>query len=473
MGSGSAEYPIRQPQPERAEQDPQAWWQAACAAVHAALAHVATPHVAAIGLSGQMHGTVLLDAQDRSLAPAVIWPDRRSAAQVAEITQRVGAARLIELAGSPVATGFQAATLLWFQQEQPELWRQVRRVLLPKDALRLRMTGAVATDPSDGSGSLLLDVNRRTWCAELLDALEIDAGMLPPVQPSTSVAGALTPEAAGAFGLTAGTPVVIGAADTACSLLGAGVLEAGDLMLTLSTGGQLVQPATVPGVDRAGRIHTFCSAQEPGQGRAGWYQMGATLAAGLSLRWLRDAVLGISGPDAYERMLAWAGETPPGAGGLAFLPYLVGERTPHMDPHARGVFFGLALEHGRGELVRAVVEGVTLACADAFAVLAELGAAPRRIVLAGGGARSSLWRQIVADVFGLPVTPLLTVEQSALGAALLAGAGIGQLSLVDSARRWAAYGEAFMPDPAQHAQYAEMLGRYRALYARNRDLYPR
>lgn len=471
VGSGSAEYPIHQPQPEHAEQDPHAWWEAACVAVRQALAPATGHCVTAIGLSGQMHGTVLLGAHDRLLAPAVIWPDRRSAKQVEEITQRVGAARLIELTGSPVATGFQAATLRWFQQEQPEVWRQLCRVLLPKDYLRLRMTGAAATDPSDGSGSLLLDVNRRTWCTELLDTLQIDAGVLPPVQPSTSVAGTLTPEAAGALGLPVGTPVVVGAADTACSLLGAGVLEAGDLLLTLSTGGQLVQPATVPAVDRAGRIHTFCSAQEPASVRAGWYQMGATLAAGMALHWLRDAVLGVGGPDAYDRMLAWAGEAPAGARGLLFLPYLVGERTPHMDPHARGVFFGLALEHGRSELVRAVVEGVTLACADAFAVLAELGAKPRQVVLAGGGDRSPLWRQIVADVFGLPVTPLLTAEQSALGAALLAGAGTEQLSLDASARAWAAYGEAVMPDPARHALYGEMLGKARALYSRNRDLY--
>lgn len=470
VGSGSAEYPIEQPQPTYAEQSPQAWWEAACAATRQALAK-ADGRVAAIGLSGQMHGTVLLDAHDQPLAPAVIWPDRRSAAQVEEITRRVGAARLIELTGSPVATGFQAATLRWFQEHEPELWRQVRRVLLPKDYLRLRMTDTSATDPSDGSGALLLDVHQRKWCADVLDALEIDEELLPPVQPSTSVAGALTQAAADALGAPTGTPVVTGAADTACSLLGAGVLEAGDLLLTLSTGGQLVQPARTPAVDRAGRIHTFCSAQEPGDGRAAWYQMGATLAAGLALRWLRDAVLGVSGADAYERMLTWAGETPPGARGLLFLPYLVGERTPHMNPHARGVFFGLGLEHGRGELVRAVVEGVTLACADAFAVLVELGAAPRRVVLAGGGARSTLWRQIVADVFGLPVTPLLTAEQSARGAALLAGAGAGQFDLGGTARGWVAYGEAVLPDPAVHATYGERLERYREFYARNRDLY--
>jgi len=257
----------------------------------------------------------------------------------------------------------------------------VHTVLLPKDYLRYRLTGDVHTDPSDGSGTLLLDVRRRDWSPDVLAALDIDAAQLPPVQPSTAVAGQLSRQAAAALGLPAGTPVVTGAADTACSALGAGIVDARTLLLTISTGGQIVLPATGVQVDRAGRIHTFCGALPPGPDQAGWYQMAAILSAGMALRWLRDQVFSMPGEAAYARMIAWAEAAPAGAGGLLFLPYLAGERTPHMDPQARGLFLGLAAGHGRAELVRAVLEGVALACYDAYLVLAELGARPERSLI--------------------------------------------------------------------------------------------
>jgi xylulokinase len=472
VATGVASYPILRPQPDRAEQDPDAWLRATRDAVHRALAQsVAEPRVVAIGLSGQMHGTVLLDSEGEVLASAIIWPDRRSVRQVQEITELVGAQRLIERAGSPVATGFQAATLRWIQQEEPDLWRKVRTVFLPKDYLRWHMTGKPATDPSDGSGSLLLDVRERSWSSHLLSALGISPEVLPPVRPSIAQAGPLTAGAARKLALQPGTPVVVGGADTACSLLGAGVFESGRLLLTISTGGQLAAPAALLRVDRQGRTHTFCSALEPMEEQAAWYQMGAILSAGMALRWLRDNVFDLAGADAYEQMATWASSAPPGADGLLFLPYLAGERTPHMSPWARGLFSGLTLAHGRAEMVRAVMEGVAFACRDALDVLSELGVRPHEVILAGGGARSPLWRQIVADVFGLTVLPLVTADQSAVGAAMLAGAGSGHVDLRRSAGSWPRYGSPVTPLEEPRALYQELFARFQDAYRRNRTFW--
>ena len=496
LGQGAAAYAIHRPHPGWAEQSPDDWWAATGSAVRQAVAACQEPlALSAIGLSGQMHGTVLLGPDHEPLAPAIIWPDRRTQRQVAEITALLGEQTLIERAGSPVCTGFQAATIRWVQQERPDLWAQTRAILAPKDDLRLRLTGELATDPSDGSGTLLLDVQCRDWSAELLNALDVDPAQLPPVLPSTAVAGTLTPSAAQALGLEPGIPVVVGAADTACSAVGAGITGQASLLLTISTGGQLVLPVSRPSVDRAGRIHTFCAALSPRssghpersacgrkrppskglgahqRGQAGWYQMAAILSAGMALRWLRDNVLGLAGPDGYAQMTAWAETSPPGARGLLFLPYLSGERTPHMDPQARGLWLGLTAAHGRAELVRSVLEGVALACYDAYKVLEQLGARPERIVMAGGGALSPLWRQITADVFGLPVAQLLVADQSACGAALLAGGGIG---LVDpAAHDWAAYGPPVEPNPGRHARYGELFALFCDAYAKHRTDFAR
>ncbi|MFC1975234.1 xylulokinase [Chloroflexota bacterium] len=472
LSQGSAEYPIHRPQPDWAEQNPDDWWRATVTAMHQVLTGLRRRpiSISAIGLSGQMHGTVLLDKKEQLLGPAIIWPDQRSQRQVQEITGLIGAERLIELTGSPVATGFQAATLRWIQQEDAGRWQQTHSVLLPKDYLRWRLTGEYHTDPSDGSGTLLFDVRRRDWSTEILAALEIDQAKLPPVQPSSAVAGQLTQRAAAALGLPAGIPVVIGAADTACAALGAGIVDAQTLLLTISTGGQIVLPALDVHVDRAGRIHTFCCALSPGPNRTGWYQLAALLSAGMTLRWLRDQILGLWGEKAYAQMTTWAGSVPPGAHGLLFLPYLAGERTPHMDPQARGIFLGLTASHGQAELVRAVMEGVALACYDAYTVLAELGASPERIIMAGGGARSQLWRQIMANVFGLPVQRLDVADQSALGALLLAGAGMKLFESDDTAQTWATYGPPVEPNPQQHAFYQQsLLPLFRSAYQKHRE----
>ncbi|CAA9582349.1 MAG: Xylulose kinase [uncultured Thermomicrobiales bacterium] len=467
-GSGSAGYPVDRPQPGYAEQDPEAWWRATGEAARQALGWAgpgAGSSVAGIGLSGQMHGTVLLGDDDRPIAPAIIWADQRAGKQVRSIPERVGAARLIELTGSPVAAGFQAATIRWLQEERSSLWWKTRRVLLPKDELRRRLVGEIATDPSDGSGTLLLDVRWRDWSPEVLTALEIAIERLPPVQESIAVAGGLGAEAAEALGLPASTPVVVGAGDAPSGLLGAGIVDPATMLLSLSTGSQVMVPARGVHPDPGGRTHTFCAALEPTAERPGWYQMGATLAAGMAMGWLRDRVFDLRGEDANDRIAGWAGEAPLGSDGLLFLPYLAGERTPHMDPAARGAFLGLTARHGRAELARAVMEGVTLACLDAFDVLREQGAAPDRIVIAGGGARSPVWRQMAADVFALPVHALATVDQAALGAALLAAVGVRGADPIATAHAWADQTSALEPNPSRHARYRELGALFRDAYA--------
>lgn len=472
LSQGLAEYPIHRPQSGWAEQNPSDWWRATTSAVHSALRELGrrpSLSIAAIGLSGQMHGTVLLDKNDQPLGQAVIWSDRRSRQQVQEITDLVGKERLIELTGSPVATGFQAATLRWIQQEMLGRWQETKIILLPKDYVRWRMTGAFHTDPSDGSGSLLFDVCRRDWSDEILNALNIDRAMLPPVQESGAIAGELTQEAAEQLGLPPGTPVVTGAADTACSALGAGLVDNHALLLTISTGGQMVLPRREVHIDPTGRIHNFCGALTSNSERAGWYQLAALLSAGMNLRWLRDQVFGVSGEGIYNRMTKWAASIPPGTNGLLFLPYLEGERTPHMDPQARGMFLGLTPSHGQASLVRAILEGVALAFYDAYQVLVELDARPERIIMAGGGARSELWRQIMADVFNLPVQRLEIGDQSALGALMLAGAGAGLFEADAVAQSWVSYGSPLEPDPRRHEFYQELMPLFRGAYQKHRD----
>jgi xylulokinase len=417
--------------------------------------------VAGIGLSGQMHGTVLLGDNDLPVAPAIIWADGRSWRQVPEVTETIGTERLIEIAGSALATGFQAATIAWLRKERSSLWWRTRRVLAPKDELRRRLTGTIATDPGEASGTLLLDVRWRTWSPDLMKAVGVEAVKLPALRPSVAQAGGLTAEAASELGLPEGTPTVVGTGDAPAGLLGAGIIDPGTMLLSISTGAQVMIPATGVHPDPAGRSHTFCAALEPGPDRPGWYQMGATLSAGMAVRWLRDEMLGMSGPDAYERMTAWAGEAPVGARGLLFLPFMVGERSPHMDSRLRAAFLGLGSHHRRNEVVRAVMEGAILSCLDAFEVLREGGAAPKRIVMAGGGARSPVWRQIAADVFGLPTHALATADQAAMGAALLAAIGIGGLDPVATARTWSSYGPALDPSDQNRIRYAELAGLYR------------
>jgi xylulokinase len=399
----------------------------------------------------------------------VIWPDRRSAAQVAEIEALIGRRRMIGLAGSRPATGFQATSIRWLQKHQPALWRRARRVLLPKDYVRYCLAAGCVTDASDASGTLLFDVGRRAWSKEILSSLAIEPSRMPVVTTSTHIAGRLAPSAAHDLNLPRGIPVVTGAADTAASALGAGVTSPSELLITIGTGAQVLVPALDARTDPDGRVHTLCSAIGPANDAPGWYQMAGILSGGLALRWLRDQVLGLRGDGAYDEMTSWAAGTPAGARGLLFLPYLLGERSPHMDPHASGLWLGLTTDHGRGELVRSVLEGVAFAIRDAHQVLVKLGASPARAVVAGGGARSGLWRQIVADVCGIPTVHLQGADQSAAGAAMLAGAGVGLFDAPSAARDWARRGDPLTPHAGRHAMYERLYDVYKAVYIAHRD----
>jgi len=471
VSSATAGYPIHRPGSGLAEQDPEEWWRAVVTAVREAQANFKAPSqdIAAIGLSGQMHGTVLLDKNGMVLVPAVIWPDLRAQRQVREINAAIGIERITELSGSPVAAGFQAATIYWFQQERPDIWRNVATVLTPKDFLRWRMTGELQSEPSDGSGTLLLDIRSRKWSDELMRAVGINRDLLPSIGPSKAIAGQLLDEAAGELGLPAGIDVIYGAADTAAGILGAGLVDDATLLLTLITGGQIVIPQRELRIDNKGRVHTFCSATEPGQERAAWYMLAAILSAGLSLRWLRDQIFQLQGENAYQEMISWAETASPGASGLIFLPYLSGERTPHMDPNARGLLMGLMADHTRADLVRAVMEGVVMAAYDAYLVLHSLGVRPESIVMAGAGARSTLWRQIVADVFDLPVRRLLIPDHSAMGAALLAGSGAGLLELDEQITAWARYGPFTQPETINTKRFRDLFVIFQNAYCRNRN----
>ncbi len=463
VGVAAGDYPIDQPQPGWAEQDPDSWWRAAVQAVRAALAQAPAGEVAAIGLSGQMHGTVLLGPDGRPTRPAIIWADRRSGAEVERVCRETGLNRLGRFAANRLAVGFTAASLLWLLTHEPESLAAGERLLLPKDYLRLALTGEVATDVSDASATLLYDVARRRWSQELIGEWKLPPWILPPVLESAQVAGQLRPAAAEALGLPVGTPVVAGAADQACQALGSGLLDPGLASCTIGTGGQLLTPLSAPGYDPQLRLHTFCHAL-PGR----WYAMGASLAAGLSLRWFREQFC----PSAagFAELSAEAAEVPAGAEGLLFLPYLVGERTPHFDPAARGAFVGLTLRHGRAHAVRAIMEGVAFALRDSLEIMRQLGPGPTQIVTAGGGGSTRPWQGILADVFGLPVMSAAGPERTAAGAAMLAGLGVGLYADPAEARRRAVHYEPpLMPDPDDTARYQDLYGVYRGLYPRLKE----
>ena len=463
FGRGTANYPLSTPKEGWVEQSPEEWWQAAILATRNALSELDIDQApAAIGLSGQMHGTVLLGEDNRVLRPAIIWPDQRSVRQVAEITELVGEQRLIAITGSSAATGFQASSLRWIQQNMKSIWEQTSMVLLPKDYMRWRLCGEFITDPSDAAGTGLFDGNGREWSRELLAALDVDPGLLPAIKTSTQPVGRLHPGPAQEMALPDGIPVITGAADTAASLLGAGVISEGDLLITISTGGQLITPISSFITDQQGKLHTFCTALEPGPP---WYLMGATLAAGVSLRWLRDNVLKLASAEGYERMIELAEDSPAGAKGVIFSPYLAGDRG---DPQVRGAFLGLTIRHGKAELIRAVLEGVVFSLYEKYLLLLKLGVKPERILLSGGGARSNLWCQIVSDVFGLPVARVLVEEQSAYGAALLAGAGNGKFELTEGVLDWMKLGQQVEPEEKTHAIYREMLPIFREVLSISR-----
>ena len=474
VASATAEHaPFASPRTGWAEQDPRDWWRATAEAISAALAQsgAGREEVACVGLTGQMHGAVLLDGAGEVLRPALIWCDQRTDAQCRSITERVGAARLIELTLNPALTNFTLTKVLWVREHEPELWARVRTILLPKDYARFRLTGERATDVADASGTLLFDVAGRRWSDAMLDAAGIDEGLLPRAYESPEITGRVTAEGAAATGLREGTPVVAGAGDQAAGAVGMGIVRPGVVSATIGTSGVVFAATDRPALDRGGRVHTFCHAV-PGR----WHVMGVTQAAGLSLRWFRDrfgtgdgAVAG-GGRDPYELLCEEASGAPPGSDGVLWAPYLMGERTPHLDPRARAALTGLAASHTRAHVIRAILEGVAFSLRDTLTIFDEMGVPVETIRLGGGGARSPLWRQTQADVYGRTVEILAAEEGAAYGAALLAGVGGGVWPSVDEAcARAVRVAARVEPDAAASAllntRYASFCALYPALRA--------
>jgi xylulokinase len=441
-------YELSTPRAGWAEQDPEDWWRAAERAL-AGLGGRPT----AIGLSGQMHGLVVLDDLDRVLRPAILWNDQRTGAECAEIEERVGLARLIQLTGNRALTGFTAPKLLWLRRHEPTAYARIAHVLLPKDYVRLRLTGEHAIDVADASGTLLFDVAGRRWSREMLEALELDPAWLPRTLESPEISGATA----------AGIPVAAGAGDQAAAALGVGVDRPGPVSVVLGTSGVVFAALPAFAADQQARVHAFCHAV-PG----GWHAMGVMLSAAGSLRWLRHTFASGRG---YEELIAAAEEWPPGAEGLTFLPYLTGERTPHADPQARAAFAGVTARHDLGAFVRAVLEGVAYGLRDSLELLRELGVDPQAGHVSGGGARSEHWLRILASVLGLPIRRTATDEGSAYGAALLGGVAAGVFRDVHEAvNSCVRLVDAVEPDPRWSTAYERGYRRFGLLYPALRPL---
>ncbi|MBX9600112.1 MAG: xylulokinase [Bryobacteraceae bacterium] len=449
IAANTAEHPpVSMPRPTWAEQDPGDWWSAACAAIRQVLRAAPDIEVRGIGLTGQMHGLTLLDAAGEVIRPAILWCDQRTQPQVDALNREIGGDAIVAAIANPMLTGFTLPKLLWVRDHEPENFARIRRVLLPKDYVRFRLTGEFASDVTDASGTGLFDVRERRWASDLARRAGVSLEWLPRVFESPDTTGVITSSASSATGLRAGIPVVAGAGDQAASAIGNGIVEPGLVSCTIGTSGVVFAQIDDAAYDPLGRVHTFCHAV-PGK----WHAMGVTQAAGLSLEWVRRHVLqGAS----HEETDELAAQSPPGANGLFWLPYLMGERTPHLDAAARGGWLGLTASHTRADLIRAVLEGVAFSQADSLEVLRRLGVHPHSIRLSGGGARSGVWRRIFAGVFGAPVTILETQEGSAYGAALLASGfrGVREVETVH---------------PRDTGVYAAAYARYRELYPALRD----
>lgn len=424
----SSEYNYETPRPMWTEQHPHLWWQATVASIRRVLAEsgVNSADIRGVGLTGQMHGLVLLDKNGQVLRPAILWNDQRTAAECDEIRARLGKERLIQITGNDALTGFTAPKILWVRNNEPEIFAQARHVLLPKDYVRYRLTGEYAIDKADGAGTILFDLKKRDWSREVLEALEINPEWLPPTFEGPQITGRVTPEAAEETGLKVGTPVMAGGGDQSAQAVGVGAVEPGVVALTLGTSGVVFASTQEPFIEPEGRLHAFCHAVPER-----WHLMGVMLSAGGSLRWYRDTVA--PGTD-FDTLLAPVAAVPPGSEGLFYLPYLTGERTPYPDPLARGAFVGLTVRHTQAHMTRAVLEGVAFGLRDSFELMKAVGLAEiTQVRASGGGARSPLWRQILADVLGVELVTVNTTEGAAYGAALLAATGAGVFESVAEA----------------------------------------
>ena len=460
VGVGASAYGFSVPRPLWSEQDPELWWDGAVDAIRSVLATtgVQADDVDAIGLTGQMHGAVLLDAAGDVLRPAILWNDQRTAAECDAIRDALGPERLIAITGNDALTGFTAPKLVWVRDHEPDVWRRIAHVLLPKDYLRLRLTGEYALDKADGAGTLLFDLAARDWSAEVLDALRIERAWMPPTWEGPEITGNVTPEAATATGLRAGTPVVAGGGDQSANAVGVGAVTVGTMALSLGTSGVVFATTDRPLYEPHGRVHAFCHAV-PGR----WHLMSVMLSAGGSLRWFRDAIVpGVEFGDLVDA----AAEVPAGSGGLLFLPYLSGERSPHPDPLARGAFVGLTLTHDLRHLTRAVLEGVAFGLRDGLDLMIEAGTpVPDQIRASGGGTESPLWRQILADVLGAEIATVSTSEGAAYGAGVLAAVGAGWYPSVEAA-------SAALVTATPVASPGPDIEAYRDAHAIYRELYP-
>ena len=424
----ASEYSFETPKPLWTEQDPDLWWNGACGSIRRVLEEVGIDgsEVSAVGLTGQMHGLVLLDRDDVVLRPAILWNDQRTAAECDEIRSLIPREELISITGNDALTGFTAPKILWVKNHEPEIFGRARHVLLPKDYVRLRLTGEYATDRAGAAGTLLMNVRQRDWSNRVLNRLGIPPEWMPATHEGPDVTGAVTQEAAAACGLAAGTPVVAGGGDQSAQAVGVGAVRKGIVALTLGTSGVVFASVDEPFIEPGGRLHSFCHAVP-----RRWHLMGVMLSAAGSLRWYRDA---LAPEESFEKLVAAAQDVPAGAEGLLFLPYLTGERTPHPDPHARGAFVGLTVRHRREHLTRAVLEGVAFGLRDSFELMREAGLEfVDQVRVSGGGARSDLWRRILAAVLGTELVTVNTTEGAAFGAALLAGVGAGHWADVDAA----------------------------------------
>lgn len=435
LAEADAEYPLHQPKPGWTEQDPEDWWKATVKTVRAVIkkSKVKPAEIKAIGLSGQMHGSVFLDRNDKVIRKALLWNDQRTEAECDQITSAAGGRKaLIKLVANPALTGFQAPKILWLRNREKRNFDRLAKVLLPKDEIRRRLTGEYATEVSDASGTLLLDVVKRKWSNKLLGKLDLDTDLLPRVYESDEVTGTLTAAAAKQLGLTTACKVVGGAGDCAAGAVGNGVVKKGVLSTSIGTSGVMFVHSDEPQYDTSGRLHTFCHAVN-----GKWHMMGVNLTSGGSLQWWVDSVLqglaGVTAKNRYAAATAEAAKIAAGSDGLLFLPYLNGERTPHADPNARGSFVGMNLTHTRGHLTRSVMEGITFALRDSLEIITSLGVPVRQIRASGGGSKNPLWRQMQADVFGKKITTLQVEQGPAYGVALLAAVGDGAYRSIETA----------------------------------------
>ncbi|HET7233954.1 MAG TPA: xylulokinase [Longimicrobium sp.] len=463
VASATTALTLNTPRPGWAEQEPEAWWRASVASIRQVVGAAPGVRVGGVGISGQMHSSVFLDKAGAVIRPALLWCDGRTTAECAQITARVGGEeRLRDLAANPALEGFTLPKVLWLRNHEPDAFGRLATVLLAKDYVRYRLTGVLATEPSDASATLMYDTARLRWSSEIMGAMALPMSLLPAVGGSHEILGKVTAGAAGLTGLAEGTPVVGGGADNACGAAGVGVVAPGEAVASWGTSGTVLAPMDRPHVDPAMRAHTFCHVV-PGT----WYLMGVVLSAGGAFAWHREQLARelAAAPDAHARLDEEASAIAPGADGLTFLPYLQGERTPHRDASARGAFIGLTLAHTRAHMTRAVLEGVCFALRDSVSILRELGVAPQELLLTGGGAKSAFLRRLQAEVYGLPVKTVNREEGPAYGAALLAAVGAGAFAnLGDAALATLTRTDPERPSGSAHAAYDAPYRRFRALY---------